>query len=81
MLLCFEYADCTGSFAAPGTRGGVNWNAMWTVSADSRYVSFTVMAETDGWVAIGFSLNQAMVSCRVLERALYVTNITASLTA
>lgn len=64
--------DCTGSFAAPGTRGGVNWNAMWTVSADSRYVTFTVTAQTSGWVAIGFSLNQAMPDTDVIVGAVDV---------
>ena len=40
----------------------MNWNVDWTVSDDSQYVSFVVSAETNGWVAIGFSLDQAMVS-------------------
>ena len=60
--MCVHYTDCTGRIDAPGTRDGVNWNAVWTVSADSRSVMFTVTAQTAGWVAIGFSLNQAMVN-------------------
>ena len=80
LFLLYTCTDCTGSFAAPGTRDGVNWNAMWTVSADSSSASFTVMAQTDGWVAIGFSLSREMVRFGIFEKhARYLTDLTVSL--
>ena len=32
----------------------VNFSAEWTVSADAQLISFTVMAMTNGYLAIGF---------------------------
>ena len=72
--MCFDCTDCRGSFFAEGTRGGVEWNAMWTLSADNRLAMFTVMARTTGWVAIGFSEDQFMVSFTPFKRAPYVTD-------
>ena len=45
---------------------GINWQASWVVSNDGAYATFTVMAATDGWVGIGFSLNRLMVSLQLI---------------
>ena len=41
---------------------GITWNITWQVTADAEHVTFEIMAGTGGWVGIGFSLNQIMVS-------------------
>ena len=42
--------------------GGISWEAEWEVTADAENATFTVRATTDGYVAIGFSMDQMMVS-------------------
>ena len=43
-----------------------NWQAEWTLSSDYLFVDFTVRAVTDGWLGIGFSMDQPMVSTKNL---------------
>ena len=51
------YTECTGFFAADSNSG---WFAQWTVRGDM--IDFVVSALTTGWVGIGFSTNNIMVS-------------------
>ena len=53
-------AACSGTF---GVAGGA-YNGSWRVEGDE--VIFTVAAQTTGWVGIGFSLDQLMVSAHEL---------------
>ena len=53
-------AACSGTF---GVAGG-SYNGSWRVEGDE--IIFTVAAQTTGWVGIGFSLDQRMVSAHEL---------------
>ena len=52
--------SCSGTF---GVAGGA-YSGSWSVVRDE--VIFTVAARTTGWVGIGFSLDQLMVSAHEL---------------
>ena len=61
--ISFEYSvvfctECTGSYNATGN--DPNWSVQWTVREDM--IDFNVSALTTGWVGIGFSENDLMVS-------------------
>ena len=59
------FAECSHRVLVRLQDSDIYFLARWTVSGDS--LSFRVSANTDGWIGIGFSVDELMVSSSYLS--------------
>ena len=58
-VFSFPFVDCSKNVEARLHGTDIYFFAQWTVSGDT--LSFRVSANTDGWIGIGFSVDELMV--------------------